>query len=112
MYGLANCFFKEEDDRDYAIQQLNSLRSNPTAHAARVQAEGPVTAYPSKERDKERKIAHSVSQRFRDEEKFFGKLSEDVIENLKTCEEASVGYKLSEARVLQYLHNLLDGEPK
>lgn len=51
-------------------------------------------------------------QRLRHEEKLSGKLGEDVMEYLKTNEEACVDYKLSKAQVLQYFHNLFDGEPK
>lgn len=52
-----------------------------------------------------------MSQRFKHEEKGFSKLGEDVMEYLKTFKEACVDYKLSKAQVLQYLHNLFDGEP-
>lgn len=53
-----------------------------------------------------------MSQRFKHEEKSSGKLNQDVIEYLKTYEEASVDYKLLEAQLLQTLHNFVDSDTK
>lgn len=111
-YGLAVSFFTCEEDREYALQQLKSLRAHPGAAEPRANVEVPVVHNPAREQENERRIAHNMSQRFKREEKFSGKLGEDILEYLKTYEEACMDYKLSEPQVLQYLHNLFDGESK
>lgn len=61
MNGRAYCFPKNDDNRDYAIQQWKFLQSHPTAQGVRVQAEGPVPIDSSREQDNEQKIAHCMA---------------------------------------------------
>lgn len=88
MYEMVYCFSKNGDYRDYAIRQLKALQLSPTAQAARAQPEAFVPIYPSGEQDNGRGIAQNMSQRFWNEEKFSGKLDEDLIEYLKTYEKS------------------------
>lgn len=55
-------------------------------------------------------MAHNISQRFRKEEKFSGKLGENISESFKNYDEACSDYALTDEQKLKYLHNFLTGK--
>lgn len=60
-----------------------------------------------------RKLAHSISQKFKTPmDHFHGKTGEDITEFFKMYDIASVDYQLSYELKFQFLHNLFDGEAR
>lgn len=62
--------------------------------------------------DSESKLAHNISQRFKNEDRFTGKLGENIEEYLGNYEVACEDYNLSETQKLRHLHNLFDEDAK
>lgn len=107
MYGLIESFLDSDTDKAYARQRLASKNSNTTAASA---TDVPYTRMP--EHHDDRKIAHNMAVRFKKDDKFSGKIGEDVNEYIFNYKEAAIDYELSTDQMLKYFHNLFDGEAK
>ena len=108
-WGIANSFFDDRDDKELAIARLNSLRGNPRPPHPTPSP----SPSPNNIEEKERKLAHNISQRFKNvDDRFQGKSGEDIEEYFKNYETAIIDYKIDDTLKLQYLHNLFDDEAK
>lgn len=58
----------------------------------------------------ERKVAHNIAIRFKKDEKFSGKIGEDINEFIAFYMETAVDDELSSTKKLKYFHNLFDQE--
>jgi phage-related protein len=58
------------------------------------------------------KIAHSMATRFKIEQKFTGKLGEDLTEYISNYMDAANDYNLTNQQKMDFMHHLLDGEAK
>jgi hypothetical protein len=58
------------------------------------------------------KIAHSMATRFKIEQKFTGKLGEDLTEYISNYMDATNDYNLTNQQKMDFMHHLLDGEAK
>lgn len=110
--GIANSFF-DTSDKEYAFGCLENLRNPIQVSGSTSQ----VVSTPSRNNvnqngEDERKIAHSIAQRFKRDERFTGKLGEDINEFLSNYNEAALDYNLSQSQKFRYVHNLFDGEAK
>lgn len=113
IYGIAFSFFDNGDDSDFALQRLASIRGG-APNAAQVAP--PVLHAPvanlAREQEDERRLAHNISQRFKKDDKFTGKLGENLQDFLNNYEEACIDYSFTPEQKLKYLHNLFEGEAK
>ena len=99
-WGIANSFFDDRDDKELAIARLNSLRGNPRPPHPTPSP----SPSPNNIEEKERKLAHNISQRFKNvDDRFQGKSGEDIEEYFKNYETAIIDYKIDDTLKLQYL---------
>lgn len=113
-YGIANSFFENPEDRDYALACLNHLRKPVLDNVSHSPNQSVTTSHPNdRSEENARKLAHSIAQRFKmNEDRFNGKAGEDIEEYFKTYETAILDYKIDNTSKFQYLHNLFDNEAK
>ena len=72
----------------------------------------PVQVYSPGRRDSEARAAHSTALRFKNQDKFTGKLGEDLTEHINNYIDAAQDYNLDQTNKLAFFHNIFDGEPK
>lgn len=90
--GNPHCF-EHSEDRSYALQQLESLRSNKGKAESRNTVSPPVIvtdARTSRHEDYERKTAGNISQRFLKDDKFTGNLGKTFTSLLATMKKLSL----------------------
>ena len=59
-----------------------------------------------------RRIAHNIALRFRNDDKFSGKLGEDLNEAINLYLDAANGYELNQEQRLKYFRNIFEGEAR
>lgn len=110
--GLANCFLEDEDGKTYAFSIVDNLRNDTPTPSGQTCVITQMTDTSRNDNDSERKLAHSLSQRFKKEERFTGKLGENIEEYFDNYKTASEDYALTEQQKFRYLHNLFDEDAK
>lgn len=100
MFGLGNCFFDAESGKTCARQRLPSMRSLATTGLS---ADFLTVCTPNDNNDT--KIAHNIATRFKNSNKYLGKVGEDINELIASYTEATRDYKLSATQNLKYFHN-------
>lgn len=99
MQGTAYCFFADDEDLSYALQQLMSLHS--TCRSAEARSNDPCTriinteAFSSHYENDARKISHANFQCFCKDQKCTGKLWADVQEFINNYKQACSEYNFS-----------------
>jgi hypothetical protein len=100
-YGLVTMLYESESDCDTALALLRSAQLSTSDNAT--------NAYSS---EPSNKIAHSMATRFKAEQKFAGKLGEELSEYISNNKDAANDYNLSAKQKLDYMHRVLDGKAK
>lgn len=114
IYGLPSMIYNNETDCELA---LNSLRnqtktSNQSSNTHISLEEGIQNTLSIGERSAGR-MAHNMATRFKmADDKFSGKLDENLTEYLNNYMDASNDYGLTSQQQFNYLHHLFDGEAK
>jgi hypothetical protein len=93
IYGLVTVLYESESDCDTALGLLRSAQlSTSDAVSARSAVNNATHAYSS---EPSRKTAHSIATRFKAEQKFTGKLGDDLTEYISNFMDAAIDYNLS-----------------
>jgi hypothetical protein len=113
-FGLTSMIYDNEADREVALTSLRSQR-NPASHISTSQssqATGTERIHNSGENFSGR-VAHNMATRFKSsDDKFSGKLDENLTEYLNNYMDACQDYSLTPQQKLDYLHHMFDGEAK
>ena len=80
---------------------ISELRNNGNASSASSHHENEM-----------RRIAHSIALRFRNDDKFSGKLGEDLNEAINLYLDAANDYELNQEQRLKYFHTIFEGEAR
>lgn len=109
--------YKDQEDIQFAYERLEEDKKRRREKNHAVQTNDRDVAQPAQThapeiRDLESKIAHNVALRFKNQEKFTGKLGEDLTENISNCIDAAQDYKLDQTNKLAFFHNIFDGKAK
>jgi hypothetical protein len=109
-HGLITMLCELQSDCDTALTLLrNAQPSTSDAVSTGSAVNNNTPAYSS---EPSTKIAHSIATRFKADQKFTGKLGEDLTEFISNYMDAANDYNLSAMQKLDYMHHLLDGEAK
>lgn len=112
--GIAYCFFTDEEYIQWAFARpwnLRQSKANSTIKTDANQQQVNVIAH-QKQFSEGKRMAPSNSQRIQKEEKFSGKIGENVSKSLPNYDEAYSNYGLTNERKLRYLRNVYDVEAK
>lgn len=109
-YGLVDMFFTDIPDRIVANANLSASHSASTSPSINNsnQSSQPQSSHLSLDS----KIAHNIASRFKREERYSGKIGEDIKEVIDNYCDAADDYNLSDEQKLRYFHNIFDGEAK
>ena len=108
-YGLVDIFFTDVPYRIIANANLSAYHSSSTSPSVN---HGNQSSQPSSHLSMDSKIAHNIASRFKREERYFGRIGEDINEVVDKCCDAADDYNLNEDQKLRYFHNVFDGEAK
>jgi hypothetical protein len=114
IFGLISMIYNNESDCEVALNYLRSQRtsSNQSSIFQSSLEDGVQNALSIGEKSAGR-IAHNMATRFKlADDKFSGKLDENLTEYLNNYMDASNDYGLTLQQKFNYLHHLFDGEAK
>ena len=114
IFGLPSMIYNNEADREFA---LNSLRNQTTtsnqSSNTHISLEEGIQNTLSIGETSAGRLAHNMATRFKmADDKFSGKLDENLTEYLNNYMDASNDYGLRSQQQFNYLHHLFDGEAK
>ena len=112
-WGLVKLLYPETEDIDFTYERLvqhkkSSRASMPTNKEIERQAGPPVHSYSLGRRDSEARAAHNMALRFKNQDKFAGKLGEDLPEHINNYIDAAQDYNLDQTNKLASFHNAFD----
>ena len=115
-YGIANTFF-ENEDQEYALSKLRTLSGNKSNIEEVTNTNNQATEFIIKDNedkeDKERKVAMSISQTYKNKsDRFTGKLGEDIHQFFRDYNTTCNDYKVSKLQKFKYVHYIFDEEAK
>ena len=107
--------YSDTEDIDFAYERLvqhkkSSRASMTTNKEIELQSDPPVQICPPGRRDFEARAAHNMALRFKNQDKFTGKLGEDLTEHINSYIDAAQDYNLDQTNKLAFFHNIFDGE--
>lgn len=108
-YGLVDMFFTDVPDRIIANANLSANHSSSTSPSVNHSNQ---SSQPTSHLGMDSKIAHNIASRFKREERYSGKIGEDINEVIDNYCDAADDYNLNEDQKLRYFHNVFDGEAK
>ena len=108
-YGLVDMFFVDVPDRIIANASLSACHSSSTSPSVNHSNQ---FSQPTSHLSMDLKIAHSIASRFKREERYSGKIGEDINEVIDNYCDAAGDSNLNEDQKLRYFHNVFDGEAK
>ena len=82
------------------------------AASSEIRNNGNVSSTSSHQDNEMRRIAYSIALRFRSDDKFSGKLGEDLSEAINLYLDAANDYELNHEHRLKYFHNIYEGEAR
>lgn len=115
LFGIEHCFYDDDRNWQYASKKLikSHLSEDMISSSGAHNATQLVKAKASKsESDLERKVTSIVARKFRIEERFTGKMGQDIHKYIATYNKTAKDYQLGDNQKLQYLHNHFDSDPK
>jgi len=116
--GLVNMFLVFDEDKQFAFGQLSKfhLRANPSGESSHSQPgqshSSGATHESSGAEGNERKLAQSLSSLFRREDRFSGKVGEDINEFINSYSEACLDFEMNATQKLKFFHRIFEGEAK
>ena len=102
-------FFTDVPDRTIANANLSTYHSSSTSPSVNHSNQ---SSQPSSHLSMDSKIAHNISSRFKREERYSGRIGEDINEVVDNYCDAADDYNLNEDQKLRYFHKVFDGEAK
>jgi hypothetical protein len=100
--------YNSQSDRTAALTLLRNAASTSVDATSPNVGDGNATSHS----EPASKIAHSMATRFKIEQKFTGKLGEDLTEYISNYMDAANDYNLTNQQKMDFMHHLLDGEAK
>ena len=108
--GIAHSLLEYDEDKNVAYQNWATRVGHPdNSHTTNNDGNHQGRNQNGME---ERHIAHNLSNRFRKDDKFTGKLGEDIDEFIANYDDAVSDFALSGIQQLKYFHLVFDGEAK
>lgn len=74
---MDNCFFDDEEDKTFAFKMIENMQQPNENDPILVREQN---SSPYDNNDIEQKLAHNISQRIKKEDRFTGKLGDDIEE--------------------------------
>ena len=103
-------FYVDPSDQHLAMQNLAPPQASNSVHYN--QASSSPTPGTMSNVTSDQKLAHNVASRFKREDRYTGKIGEDINEVINNYCETASDYELSTDQMLKYFHNEFDGEAK
>ena len=103
-HGLVSMLYVDDTDRMLANQGLTSSASGST--------QGSHQSFPPTIEAPNSKISHNISSRFKKEDRYTGKIGEDIHDEINSYRDCAQDFHLSDEQMLRFFHNVLDGEAK
>ena len=108
-YGLVDMFFVDVPDCIIANANLSACHSSSTSSSVNHSNQ---SSQPTSHLSMDSQIAHNIASRFKREERYSGKIGEDINEVIDNYCDAADDYNLNEDQKLRYFHNVFDSEAK
>ena len=109
-HGLVNMFYVDPSDQNLAIQNLAPPQVSNSVHHSRASSsptQGTMSNVASYQ-----KLAHNVASHFKREDRYTGKIGEEINEFINNYCDAVSDYGLSTEQMLKYFPNVFDREAK
>ena len=103
-HGLVNMIYVDNTDRILANQSLISPPPGST--------QGSQQSFPQTNEAPNSKIAHNISSRFKKDDRYTGKIGEDIQEAINNYRDCAEDFHLGDEQMLRFFHNIFDGEAK
>jgi hypothetical protein len=101
---------ESQSDCDTALSLLRNAHSSTSDAVSSGSAVNNIT--PAYSSEPSSKIALTMATRFKADQKFTGRLGEDLTNYISNYMDAANDYNISEKQKLDYMHHVLDGEAK
>ena len=109
--------YSDKDGIDFAYERLvqdkkSSRASIPIKNGNERDISPPSRSNPPDRRDSGSRIAHNMALRFKNRDKFTGKLGKDLTEHINNYIDASQDYCLDQGNKFVFFQNIFEGEAK